>query len=268
MGRTTFSYGGTCSDEFGIIVLKVSRPLLPPTRDRRLVIATRHGEWDFGPYLNSRQIELTCAVADDDRATLLGHLEGIASWLNPIAGYRQLILGDQDDRYWNALYSGALDVDLLLANAQFVIPFIVTDVSPKALTPSAPEGDVNDGAGLAASNTGLQVVPFKLTATLAAGSDPFQNFVAPGLGTGPQAGVSEVTFTVGSSWMKYAGGLWPGSTLEIDTEAHTCKLDGTSVLNKWSGTWLTLPVGSSSVVQDNPEGLALHLKVEFTPVLV
>jgi predicted phage tail component-like protein len=265
---TYFTFGGVSSEQFGIIVQRVSRPLMPATRDRRLVIATRHGEWDFGSYMTSREINLNCAVVGDSRALLMSSLESIAGWLNPMAGYKQLIISDQADRYWNARYSGASDVDLLMAKGEFILPFIVTDVSPHALTPDSDEGDVADGAGLAVSNAGLQAVPFKLTATLAAGEDPFELFLPAGIGGAPPTGVSEVTFSIGSAWMKYAGGIWPGVTLEIDTAGHTCKLDGESVLNKWSGTWLTLPVGSNSLVQDNPEGLVLHLLVEFSPVLV
>jgi hypothetical protein len=178
-----------------------------------------------------------------------------------------LIISDQADRGWSALYSGALDVDLLLAEGGFVIPFVVTAVSPTALVPTVAEADVVDGAGLAASNSGAQTAPFTLTATLAAGADPYTGFVA-GLGSAPQPGISEVTFSIGTLWMKYAGSLSAGDTLVIDTEERTCKLNGTSVLNKFSGSWLTLPIGVDSLVQDNPEGLAVHLKVEFTPVLV
>jgi len=265
---TTFTFGGVSSDQFGIIVLRVSRSLLPATRDRRLTIATRHGEWDFGPYLESRKMELTCAVVGDDRAALLTSLEAIASCLDPMAGYKQLIISDQPDRYWNALYSGTINVDLLLAKGEFTIPFIVTDVSPHALLPSSASGDVGSGAGLPVTNSGLQTVPFVLTATVVPDGSVYTKYVAAGLGTGAPLGISEVTFSIGSAWMKFSGSIVPGDTLEIDTAARTCKLNGESVLNKWSGTWLSLPAGADSLVQVNPQGLAMHLVVTFTPVPV
>jgi predicted phage tail component-like protein len=127
MPGTYFVFNGIDSRSYDINVSKLERPILPKTRERLLTIPTKHGQYDFGPYFEPMTITLTCWVSEISRANLLSMTDNIAVWLDPRAGAKQLVISDQTDRYWNARYSGTLDIAYIVGYGEFKIPFLCVD---------------------------------------------------------------------------------------------------------------------------------------------
>lgn len=99
-----FNFCGTHSDNYGICVSKIKRPLLSELEKNEVKITGKHGSYDFGnsTYLN-RVIEMDITISDDSRAKMIAKVRKIAAWLSQKG---ELIFDDEPDiHYIGRIYS-------------------------------------------------------------------------------------------------------------------------------------------------------------------
>jgi len=260
---TIFVYAGLSSDTFGIYVERVRRSILPPTRDRELVIATRHGVWDFGPYFEKRVLEIDCVLVASDRTDLLHTARSIGSWLSPLEGPKELYFSDESDVVYKAVYSGDLPLDVNgLAQGRFTLPFKLAEPFGYAREATIVEGDVASPMNVMV--LGDFAVPFVLTIT-PAGGDPFTRFPALGLGVAQVPGPARITISRDGKSLTIDTTIASGQIVVIDTGKKTAMKGGLSILNLVTGDFFWLEPGVNVINYEDAVGAGAHLKFEFTP---
>ncbi len=102
---------------------------VPNLRNSFLQIPGKAGVADFGSDGAERIITIKCNIYPRlVFSSLVSVLDGIAEWLNPDNGLRQLILDDVPDRYFMARLSDALDCErLVLSAGAFDLNFVCPD---------------------------------------------------------------------------------------------------------------------------------------------
>jgi len=87
-----FKFRNKLSSDYKIKVIKKDL-LFPPKRERKIMIPSRHGKYDFGSkYFDERVIELRCIL--EEKITR-AELRGIAAWLSKKG---DIILWDEPDK--------------------------------------------------------------------------------------------------------------------------------------------------------------------------
>jgi phage-related protein len=193
----------------GLLVTKINRSLMPPTRDNTEEIPGRHGEIDFGSEFGSDMIELEVATDDGITAEEIESTKRIlAAKLNPAVGERDLVLEYEKDKSYKVKYAGRIPLDRYPTWMKFVIPF-------KILNPFA--NGVNEksliGSGTIA-NEGTFETPILIE--------------IPGPATTP-------TVSVGTSVIAYTSTIVAGQTLIIDTATQTAKIGNVNAIAQISG---------------------------------
>ncbi len=103
-----FIYNGISSQSMGIKARLTSWQASPPLRNSFVQIPGKAGVADFGSSGAERTITVKCNVYPQLAfSNLVGVLDGIAEWLNPDNGLKQLVLDDVPDRYFTARLTGA-----------------------------------------------------------------------------------------------------------------------------------------------------------------
>jgi predicted phage tail component-like protein len=193
----------------GLLVTKINRSLMPPTRENTEEIPGRHGEIDFGSEFGSDMIELE--VASDDGLTaeeIESTKRTLAQKLNPAVGERDLVLENENNKNYKVKYSGKIPLDKYPTWMKFVIPFKITNpfanaVNEKSLT----------GSGTI-TNEGTFETPIIIE--------------IPGPATSP-------TVSVGTSVISYTSTIAAGQTLIIDTATQTAKIGSVNAIAQVSG---------------------------------
>ena len=136
-----FSYAGEHSTLYHVRLLKSEEALLPPTRDRVIIMPGRHGTWRTLPDLGERQIRLECWLDVSTMPFTEGQrqerLRAIAAWLNPLRGIQRLIFDNQNDIFFNAVVTTSQGVTSRTEAHQglFSIEFVCPDPFAYAVTP-------------------------------------------------------------------------------------------------------------------------------------
>lgn len=204
----------------GVRVLRDSRyELLPATRDYFEEVPGRHGEYDFGCELESRVLEIHCAI-EAIRSEKPNLIRQIASYLNPLQGTQTLTFNDEPNKVYHVRYSGKIDITHFLDGMEFTIPFkmcnpFITSATQKQLT----------GSGVAV-NDGTIETPFVVTI---------------------EGEIIDPSITVGGYIMAYTGTIAAGSVLVIDTEKLTVMLDNVNALPGYNGVFPKLQPGENNV---------------------
>lgn len=114
-------FNGRSSEEFGIIVNSVDRPILPAVRVREMVIPGRDGTWDFGgETFDNRTITVNCTLIDS--LDYLQNVRDIANWLS-VKG--NLIISDEPGIFWVGRLRDELPLTIDFRVSTFSIPFVV-----------------------------------------------------------------------------------------------------------------------------------------------
>jgi predicted phage tail component-like protein len=193
----------------GLLVTKINRSLMPPTRDNTEEIPGRHGEIDFGSEFGSDMIELEVATDDGFTAEEIESTKRtLAGKLNPAVGERDLVLENENNKNYKVKYSGKIPLDKYPTWMKFVIPFKITNpfanaVNEKSLT----------GSGTI-TNEGTFETPIIIE--------------IPGPATSP-------TVSVGTSVISYTSTIAAGQTLIIDTATQTAKIGSVNAIAQVSG---------------------------------
>lgn len=208
-------------EPLGLLVTKINRSLMPPTRENTEEIPGRHGEIDFGTEFRSDMMELE--VATDDGLTpeeVEALKRTLAGKLNPTIGERELVLAYEMDKSYKVKYAGRIPLDRYPTWMKFVIPFKLTDPMSDAIGEKVRVGSgtiTNEGT----FETGLIIE-------------------ISGAATNP-------SLTIGGVTLAYTGTIAAGQKLIIDTEKQTAKIGSTNAMAGYNGEFPLLQPGSVSV---------------------
>lgn len=201
--------GSTHSSEHHIIVLDSPVSILPPARERVVVIPGKPGAVRLTPTLGERTFTLNCfmergATAADARA----RVDALLAWLTqagtPYEGQpHELVLDSEPDRYYLAMLDASgIDARSILSHRIFDLRFVCPDPHGYAVTPQSvvrtaaqmPHTHVQTGN----ATTGPQI--------------NIQGRCAPG---------QSIALTIGGVTMTYRGVLNDAEILAIDCQEQT-----------------------------------------------
>ncbi|MHB1418493.1 MAG: distal tail protein Dit [Bacillota bacterium] len=206
----------------GVVVLNDSRyDLLPATRENVETVPGRHGEIDFGSEFQPRLLELRVALGEDYTRSQWDQVKRtLARYLNPILGAKNLIFADDVEKMYQVKFAGKIDFSQLNNWLEFTIPFKASDpfIIGSYLQSQSGSGTL--------TNEGTFETP--LTIEIA----------------GP---VTNPSVVVGSDTLSYIGEVVGGSTLTIDTETKTVKLNSSNALATYTGGFPVLQAGDTAV---------------------
>jgi predicted phage tail component-like protein len=263
-----FTLDDVTAKELGIVMIGTSRrPILPPTVDRTIAIPGRNGAWDFGADVGPRQINLDCALIEQNAVALQLAVEKLAAIL--VDGYgkprtMRLVFDLRPDRYYMVRYSGSLDIDRIIGLGRFTLPFIAFDPYPRSITGT--DGVIMDSYIILNSYirlndawkfaiTGPQTVEVNNWGTLA--SEP--EIVITGSFTA-------LSITANGKTFGYSSAI-SGQTLVIDCERMTVKLNGANALAGMTGDFPALMPGINEI-SINGTGLNCTVSFNFHPKYV
>ncbi|MHB8183376.1 MAG: distal tail protein Dit [Candidatus Desulforudaceae bacterium] len=239
-----FAFGSAPSQELSIILLKGSRPqLLPGARDFLDAIPGRHGVWDFGAELDSREFVLQCAIVANSREELNAHLRVIAAEFNPARGLQRFAFDREPDKYYLARASRPIVLEQSLLAVKFTLTLVAPDpfAYGREVTRSLVEGES------IVANAGTWEAPFELTLT-AAGSP-----------------VVNPRVDIGDQYIRYFGEIPIGQSLVIDAGKMTATLGGSNALGGIEGTFPLLAPGDNTVALSKASGGTLTGTLRLRP---
>jgi predicted phage tail component-like protein len=128
-------FGGISSQSMKIKARLTSWQASPSLRNSFVTVPGKAGVADFGCDSAERIVTVSCSVYPQRSfADLVSVLDGMAEWLNPVNGLKQLVLDDVPDRYFMARLSEAVDCERLLRSAgTFDLRFVCPDPYAYAL---------------------------------------------------------------------------------------------------------------------------------------
>jgi predicted phage tail component-like protein len=259
----SFSFDGTRADEFGIYLGQSHRRLHGGTRERRVTIPGRPGQYDAGSEPDMRQLELELAMIAPDRRTLNENLHAFAAVMDPTKGYRQLIFDDDPERCLYAKLVGDVPNDLVMLYSTFTIT-VQADPYYYDLEPTMITWNATGGGSTTIENGGTAECPVQITVTPLTVGRVRQ--VAAGLGGvgALLAPLSAPTLTVAGTTVGYTGQLLPGDTVVIDTDAYTLEKNGTLAIEDWTGEMPLLPPGDVALVENDSHDVGATFELSFT----
>jgi phage-related protein len=168
---------------------------------------------DFGADRAERTITVRCSVYPQFQFSgLVSVLDGLAEWLNPENGLKQLVLDDVPDRCFMARLSDAIDCErLVLAAGAFDLKFVCPDPFAYTLTDevfSLTAAGENTVARLKGNADSLPV--YALKAVIPSGASGYISIITNG------------------EELRVSGSLASGETLVVDSGMMTAKVTGGS----------------------------------------
>lgn len=201
-----FSFAGEHSTLYHVRMLKSEESILPPTRDKVILLPGRHGALRMLPDLGERHITLECWLDVDTIPFIEGQrqerLRAVAAWLNPLRGVQKLIFDYDTDKYFDAIVTSQginsrIEVHQGIFPVEFVCPDpFYYDAAPDVVT--------------------IAVSPHQHNQRGTAPADPLLRLQGVSLG-----GSQRLIIQIGTLSVTYTGALAAGNWLEIDCQAKT-----------------------------------------------
>lgn len=260
-----FSFGGVHSSTLGIEVLKISDPLLPPTRDRREDIPGRDGAWDFGADFGARAISINVALTAQAREDLRNTVRQLAARLNPKAGVKALTFDDEPGKSYAARIAGSIPIEHLAnAYAEFSISFAAFD--PVAFGEPLIWTHLVDTGAFRVNNPGTYETRPVLTITALDGGQPGDVCLTGGYD--PDEAVvdtlTNLTLTLGGRTIQYFAEILPGQSLIIDCEKLQASVGGLNAISAIVGDFPVLGPGDNNLAMtDDTSTGGGAVKLEF-----
>lgn len=204
-----FIFNGISSQSMNIKARLTSWQASPPLRNSFVSIPGKPGVADFGSDSAERVITLRCNIAPrHNLAALVGVLDGLAEWLDPDKGLKQLVLDDVPDRYFTARLQDAVNCERLIRSAgAFDLNFVCPDPHAYALT------DESFALTQAGPNTVTRVK---------GNTDSLPVYLLKG--TIPSGSSTYVSLKTNDEELRVVGALASGETLVIDSGLVTAKV--------------------------------------------
>ena len=208
-----FVFNGITSQGMNIKARLTSWQASPPLRNSFVQIPGKPGVADFGSDSAERVITVRCNITPrHNLASLVDVLDGLAEWLDPEKGLKQLVLDDVPDRYFTARLQDAVNCERLIRSAgAFDLNFVCPDPYAYTLTDenfTLTQTDANTVTRVKGNTDSLPVYLLK-------------GVISPGLAT-------YVSLKTNDEELRVVGALVSGETLVIDSGFVTAKVvDGT-----------------------------------------
>ena len=266
-----FTYNGIHSRTYDIVAKTVNRPILPVLRKRELAIPGRHGTYDFNDNVfNKRIVEVELRYVGTNFNELRTRARTIASWLNAYDGSKNLIFDDETDKWYTAKIYSEIGLSNLFRLGEATIIFECEPFAYATLGEYDVDYEYDDGHDY---DSGL-IYPNQRTVYDWYFLAPFMNVRHPdsrewcgfawsynphmtslynhatiktpctitiyGEVENPrivQEGTT-ATFTISAD-------MTAGSTMIINSDTMTVTYNGTNYLDKMTGTFIDLEVGSN-----------------------
>lgn len=107
-------------------VLGINHSILPPISQNQLTIGGRAGAYDFGNTVGTREIAVSIAIIAPEENVMPRLLEELSLWLL-FDEAKELVLGDNPDRYYLAKVTGDTDITEEFIVGEGTITFVCTD---------------------------------------------------------------------------------------------------------------------------------------------
>lgn len=121
----SFLFNNIESSEFKLICKSVKRPLLPAAKVKRIEIETSSGAYDFddeGTEYGLRPLRMKIQYIGNDYSELRTRARSIAAWLSTPT-WKQLRIHDEDDKYYLAKVTEAVDLETLMESGSATVVF-------------------------------------------------------------------------------------------------------------------------------------------------
>ncbi|MDS9997136.1 distal tail protein Dit [Bacillus atrophaeus] len=134
-------------------VINVNHSILPPVSQNTLAVGGKAGVYDYGNTLGSREISIDVIIVSPEENVLPSLLEELSAWLY-YEEEKELILGDNPNRYYKAKFTGDSDIKESFLYGEGTLTFTCSDpyiygLERQYLIPADYNGDV-----LGLTNTG------------------------------------------------------------------------------------------------------------------
>lgn len=204
-----FIYNGISSQSMNIKARFTSWQASPPLRNSFVHIPGKPGVADFGSDSAERIITVRCNIAPKHNlASLVGVLDGLAEWLDPDKGLKQLVLDDVPDRYFTARLQTEVNCERLIRSAgAFDLKFVCPDPHAYALTDE----------GFTLTQTGASTIT-----RVKGNTDSLPVYLLKG--TIPSGSATYISLKTNDDELRIVGALASGETLIIDSGLVTAKV--------------------------------------------
>lgn len=204
-----FIFNGISSQSMNIKARLTSWQASPPLRNSFVQIPGKPGVADFGSDSAERIITVRCNIAPrHNLASLVSVLDGLAEWLDPDKGLKQLVLDDVPDRYFTARLQDAVNCERLIRSAgAFDLNFVCPDPHAYALTDE----------GFTLTQTGANTV-----VRVKGNTDSLPVYLLKGII--PSGSSTFVSLKTNDDELRVVGALTSGEILVIDSGLVTAKV--------------------------------------------
>lgn len=242
-------------ESVGFALIERSLPVLPPTEDNTVKLASADGLLDFGTTYTARPLNVTLYCFAQDYH---GALAQLAALLNVRNERIYVEFADLPNKRYPVVYNGTLDVGAT-GSRTIDLPLKMNDPWPQSLRDTR----VNEyGQGLEYGQ-GYVYSDYAMVFN-GAGSMLVRNE-----GTLPQSPVirirgafSGLTLSDGSSTLTLSGSSAVNDVWEINCEKYTVKLNGSNAYGRSNGVFFTLEPGNKTFSVGG-SGINLSLAFEF-----
>lgn len=204
-----FTFDGIASRSMKIRARLTSWQASPTLRNFYTTVPGKAGVADFGCDSAERTIQVSCSIFPQKNfAALVEVLDGMAEWLDPAMGLKQLILDDVPNRYFMARLNEQVDCERLLRSAgQFTLSFICPDPYAYALSDESFVLSETGNHEVVRSVGNTESYPvYALQGVISSGTDSYVSLVTNG------------------TELRIIGPLSEGETLIVDSSLVTAKV--------------------------------------------
>lgn len=261
MNNGGFTLGGKTARELGLIMLRESqRPILAPTVDRTLVIAGRHGAYDFGADLAPKEFNLECAIIKRSPVGLQTAIEVLGTHLLDSSGRPRrldLVFDLRSDRAYSVRLSGQLSIERIVGVGKFTLPLVAYDPFSYSLDDTS---NINVDSNMSVdSNLPIEFeYSYQITSPTAVDINNFGALAARPI-VEITGSFTSLSLTLGGKTLAYNAPV-TNQTLVLNFENYTAKIGSTNVLGNISGDFFDLPAGINAV---QVGGSDLNCSIEF-----
>ena len=249
--------------------LSSQEPMLPAIRNQTITVPGRHGAYDFGGWLEPREITLNCVF---ERRENYSELKRSIQQLNTLLLDEwgrprtvRLRFGDAMDRYYNARLVSAVDIERVARLGVFSLPFIAFDPHAYFLYSSTNIILDSDIPVLSDITLGAQY-EFNLNPT------PTKSEVCEIINDGtasvrPKILISGTADSIDFWNTRNNNAFFINNVkdmIEIDGENYTVKVNGVNKLSILNGDFIELLPGVNSIVIGAEKHSNLNVSFDFT----
>ena len=251
----SFKFNNVESSSFNLVCKSVKRPLLPALKLKRVELPGASGAYDFEDEEYSlRTITMKIQYIGADYEELRSRARSIAAWLS-YSSFAQLIINDEDDKYYLAKVTSEVDLDSLFESGSADVSF---DCQPfaYALSNEVVEITVSGADSDEFVNPGTRHVNYK--------SPQGSYFKVTIDGT-----FTTLSLTINGNTMTYNTAI-SNDVLVIDCIEMEATLDGANVFDKLGGDideFFEIITGTNNVSYTGT-GLNFDLTIEYSPMWI